>query len=158
MADNQIPFATDDISGVFHPRVKLEFGPDGTATDVSYSKALPANAGLRSDVLFVGSVSALPIHVILSASSSSTATIVAAQASAKMRVISYVLVVRATTTVTFNSSTTPLTGAMIIDTHGGIAASFNPLGHFQSGTGQPLTITTGDGAVAGHVTYIPVSV
>ena len=158
MADNQVPFATDDISGVFYPRVKPSFGADGAATDVSYAKPMPTNSGIRSDALFVGSVSAIPIHVILSASSSSTVTIVAAQTSAKCRVVSYVLVTNATGSVTFNSSTTPLTGVMIFDVRGGVAAAFNPVGHFQSGTGQPLTITTGDCKVAGHLTYIPVSV
>jgi hypothetical protein len=35
--------ATDDIGGVKHQRVKVEFGADGSATDVSTSNPLPVN-------------------------------------------------------------------------------------------------------------------
>lgn len=158
MVDNAVPFATDDISSVLHPRVKLEFGPDGTATDVSYSKPVPTNAALRTDVIYVGSVSAAPLFAIISASSSSTITIQAAQASAKMRVLSYVVNAKATTSVDFRSSTTPLTGMMELDKYGGVSSGLNQYGHFQTATGQPLIITTGAGAVAGHITYVAVSV
>ena len=159
MADNTVTtYATDDISSVHHPRVKLEFGPDGTVNDVSYSKPLPANVAMRGDALMIGSVSAAPARAILSCSSSATATVVAAQTSAQIRLISYVLVARATTSVTFGSSTTAQTGVMIFDKNSGAAAPYNPFGHVQTATGQPLTITAGDGAVAGHVTYVYVSV
>jgi hypothetical protein len=158
MADNQIPFATDDIGGVFYPRVKISEGPDGAATDVSQANPLPVQSGLRTDVIYAGSVSCAPIFAIISASSSSTITIQTAQASARMRVLSYVLNAKATTSVDFRSSTTPITGMMEFDKYGGVAAAFNPLGHFQTTTGQPLIITTGAGAVAGHITYVPVSV
>ena len=158
MADNQVPFATDDIGGVFYPRVKISEGPDGAATDVSQANPLPVQAGLRTDVLYAGSVSCTPLFAIISASSSSTITIQAAQASARMRVLSYVLNAKATTSVDFRSSTTPLTGMMEFDKYGGAAAAFCPIGHFQTATGQPLIITTGAGAVAGHIVYVPVSV
>lgn len=38
-------FAYDDVGGVMHPRAKLEFGPDGSATDVSPANPLPVVAG-----------------------------------------------------------------------------------------------------------------
>lgn len=49
MADNTIldpgaggdTIATDDIAGVKHQRVKVEFGSDGSATDVSSANPLP---------------------------------------------------------------------------------------------------------------------
>lgn len=158
MTDNTISsFATDDIGGVHYQRTKLSIGADGAATDLSYSKPAPINAGLRTDVIYVGSVSASPVFLLLSASSSSTVTIVAAQASARMRVLSYVMASNISTSVTFNSSVTPLTGVMILNKHG-FEASFSPLGHFQTGVGQPLTITTGDGKIGGHLVYVPVSV
>jgi hypothetical protein len=159
MADSIVTsFATDDVGGVHYPRVKLTQGADGEASDVSQASPLHANAAMRTDVIFAGSVSCLPVHVLLSASSSSTVTIVAAQTSARMRVLSYVLVTNATGSVTFGSSTTALTGVMIFDPRGGLVVPFNPLGHFQTATGQPLTVTTGDCRVAGHITYVPVSV
>lgn len=158
MADNAVPFATDDISGVFHPRVKIEHGPDGEATDVSQASPLPTQAGLRTDAIFNASVSCVPVFAIISASSSSTITIQAAEASARMRVLSYVLVAKATTSVDFRSSTTPLTGMMEFDSKSGVSSGLNQYGHFQTATGQPLIITTGAGAVAGHITYVKVSV
>ncbi len=159
MADNQIPFASDDIGGVIYPRVKITQGADGTNDgDVAQSNPLPVQAGLRTDVLYAGSVSCTPLFALISASSSSTITIQTAQTSAKMRVLSYVLNAKATTSVDFRSSTTPLTGMMEFDKYGGVAAAFTPIGHFQTATGQPLIITTGAGAVAGHIVYVPVSV
>jgi hypothetical protein len=158
MTDNVAPYATDDIGGVFHPRVKLEIGADGTANDVSYSEPIPVNAAQRTDVIYVGSTSAAPIFAIISASASSTITIQAAQASARMRVLSYVITSKAATSVDFRSSTTPITGMMTLDTNDVIASGLNQYGHFQTTTGQPLIITTGAGAVAGHITYVAVSV
>ena len=159
MADNTVTtYATDDISGTHYPRVKVSHGPDGEATDVSQASPMPVQAVLRADALYVGSVSATPVRVILSASSSSTITLAAAQASAQHRVLSYVLILTTTGSVQFGSSTTPLTGMMQFDAKSGVAADFNPYGHFQTGTNQPLTIITGAGAAAGHITYVPVSV
>ena len=159
MADNTVTtFATDDIGGVHYPRVKLSHGPDGAATDANQANPLPVHNALRTDSIYAGSVSCTPVMILISASASSNITLVAAQASARMRVLSYVLNAKATTSVAFNSSTTPITGVMEFDKYGGAAANFNPLGHFQTGTGQPLIIATGAGAVAGHMCYVPVSV
>lgn len=159
MADNQVPFATDDIGGVFYPRVKISHGADGAAPDdASTTKPLPVVAAQRTDVLYAGSVTCTPLFALISASSSSTITIQAAQTSAKMRVLSYVVNAKATTSVDFRSSTTPLTGMMEFDKYGGVAAAFCPVGHFETTVGQPLIITTGAGAVAGHIVYVPVSV
>lgn len=45
--------ATDDIGGVQHQRVKVEFGADGSATDVSSAAPLPAAVYALSDGGFV---------------------------------------------------------------------------------------------------------
>lgn len=157
MADNtQVTFSFDDISGVMHQRVKAEFGPDGTATDISYAKPMPSNVSLRTNAIYSASSSIAPVHVLVSASSSSTVTIVAAQAFTSFRVLSYAIVCNATTSVSFGSSVSPITGTMVFDKSGGVAPDMNPYGHFQSTGGQPLTITTGGGAIGGHLTYIPV--
>lgn len=66
MADNTVlnlgaggdTIATDDISGVKHQRVKMEFGADGSATDVSAAAPLPARLiGRGATVGSEGSVS-----------------------------------------------------------------------------------------------------
>lgn len=38
--------AADDVGGVIHQRVKVEFGADGSATDVSSSNPLPITSGI----------------------------------------------------------------------------------------------------------------
>lgn len=63
MADNTIlntgtggdTIASDDIGGVKHQRVKVEFGGDGVATDVSTANPLPVI--LKDPVLFKGRAS-----------------------------------------------------------------------------------------------------
>jgi len=40
--------ATDDIGGVKHQRVKIQYGPDGTAIDVGVSTPLPVTEGLTA--------------------------------------------------------------------------------------------------------------
>lgn len=52
MADNYVAnpavggaqFASDDIGGTHHPRVKMEHGIDGAATDVSLASPLPTRS------------------------------------------------------------------------------------------------------------------
>ena len=45
--------ATDDVGGVQHQRVKVEFGADGSATDVSAAAPLPTNTYGISDGGFI---------------------------------------------------------------------------------------------------------
>ncbi len=54
MADNVVlnsgsggeTLATDDIGGVQHQRIKIEYGVDGSATDISHTNPLPGILGL----------------------------------------------------------------------------------------------------------------
>lgn len=155
MADNAVPWAFDDIDGEIHPRVKPEHGPNGAATDVSQTSPLPVHMVQRTDAVYVGSLSTTPVHVLVSASSSTTSTIVAAQSSARVRVIDYVLNAHATTSVSFGSSTTPITGTLVIER--AAVSGLNPFGHFESGVNQPLTIINGGGGVRGHLVCLYVS-
>jgi hypothetical protein len=47
-------FATDDIGGVHHTRVKIEHGADGSATDVSTASPLPVGGGVAHDAADAG--------------------------------------------------------------------------------------------------------
>lgn len=58
MADNTLQtgtdtIATDDIGGVKHQRVKVEYGADGSATDVSSTNPLPV---MMPDLLTTGTI------------------------------------------------------------------------------------------------------
>lgn len=54
MADNVtvdgIPIAADDIGGVRHQRIKIEYGADNTATEVSPATPLPVSPDDAGDV------------------------------------------------------------------------------------------------------------
>ena len=59
MADNYaatpgvgITFAGDDIGGVMSPRIKVQWGADGTATDVSAAAPMPVDAAAAAPTLY----------------------------------------------------------------------------------------------------------
>lgn len=153
MADNP-SFAADDIGGILYPRAKMVHGADGSGTDASYNAPLPTSDQQEIALVRVAGVTAVPKFAVLSASSSTTTTIVAAVTSAKLRVLQYTLVTNATCTTSFNSSVTPLTGTMIFDKGAQAQCDY---GLFETGVGQPLTITVGDKAAGGHIVYVEVS-
>ena len=153
MADNP-SFAADDIGGVLYPRAKMVHGADGSGTDASYNAPLPTTNQQEIALMRVAGVTAAPIFALISASSSATATIAPAVTSAKLRVLQYLVVSEATTTVSFKSSTTALTGNMIFDKGGQAACNY---GLFETAVGQPLLITTGDKKLGGHCVYVEVS-
>lgn len=153
MADNP-SFAADDIGGILYPRAKMVHGADGSGTDASYNAPLPVTNQQEIALVRVSGVTAAPKFAKISASSSTTTTLVAAVTSAKLRVLQYTLVSNATCTTSFNSSTTGLTGTMIFDKGANAGCDY---GLFETGVGQPLTVTVGDSAVGGHLVYVEVS-
>lgn len=75
MADNSQPggvgdiYATDDIGGVKHQRVKVEFGADGSATDVSPAAPLPVT---MPDITATGTITATDAVVAAPAGAGAT--------------------------------------------------------------------------------------
>lgn len=71
MADNTVlnsgsggdTIATDDIAGIKHQRVKVEFGGDGVATDVSSTNPLPVQISDGTDTVAVSASNALSVEV-----------------------------------------------------------------------------------------------
>lgn len=51
-----VTFASDDLAGVQHPRVKIEIGADGTATDVSETNPVPVRLNDGSANLNIASL------------------------------------------------------------------------------------------------------
>lgn len=84
--------ATDDIGGVHHQRVKVQFGADGTATDVSSAAPLPVDLGANNDVTITsGSITAnagtnLNTSALALESGGNLATLAGAVAGAEMQV------------------------------------------------------------------------
>lgn len=152
--------ATDDIgSGVQVQRIKPVWGVDGTGTDTSVANPIPSQTTLEvSQVSSLGTI-ATPQFAVINVSSSGDTTIVALVSSKVIRVLSYVLVADGAVAAKFTSGAagTALTGAMSLAANGGVAAPFNPVGHFQTASGVALVLNLGAAVGArGHLTYVSV--
>lgn len=153
-------FAADDISSVLYPRVKPSWGADGSAVDTSVAAPLPVQSTIESNQMTAGGTVSTPAFAVISCSTDNgDHTLVSANASKKLRVLSYVLVADAAVSVRFEGGTggTALTGVMPLIANTGISSGFNPMGHFETATNTLLNLElTGTGNVFGHITYVPV--
>lgn len=148
--------ASDDIgSGVQAQRVKPVWGVDGTGTDTQVAQPLPAQTTLEtSQMSNVGTI-ITPKFASISDSSSGATAIVAADATHKIRVLSYVLVADGTTTAKFQNGSTDITGAMSLIANTGVAAPFSPVGHFETAANAALNLNLGSAVgVRGHLVYV----
>lgn len=175
MADNSVApgtgetFAFDDIGGVKFPRVKLVIGADGVNSgDVSSANLLPvsvdsmpaadattddvASADLTGIVYQAGSPNvALTVKrkSLTVAASQTDASVVAAVAAKKIRVLSLAHQCAGTaTTATYESDATVDTRLHKVPAgaNGGQVLSYNPHGWFETLVGEALIITTGTGS------------
>lgn len=152
--------AADDIGSVWHQRVKIQHGQDGSATDVSSASPLPVTApaasrtthsisvGLQTDVMMSQLTALTPKFFSETVAASDTdEELVAAVGGKKIRVLSLVSQCGATATdVTFESSTTTRIHKIPAGANGGQVLPFNPVGWFETATGASLTCTTGTGS------------
>ena len=94
--------------------------------------------------------------------SSTDSNIVTAVGGKKIRVLSFRIHAAGTATnVTFNSKPagagTAISELFACGANGGRSEAFSPVGHFESATGEGLTVTTGTGSTCGiGVTYVEV--
>lgn len=93
----------------------------------------------------------------IAASGSGTATVVAAVAGKRIRVLAvYVQATTATTSATFKSSTTAITPAVLVQGSGPIRQAFVG-GCFETAAGEALNVTAGAGGdINGFLTYVEV--
>jgi hypothetical protein len=166
--------ATDDVGGVQHQAVKVEFGTDGVATMVSSSDPLPVTApaaartthsiaaSIQTDVINEGLTLLTPKFFSETVTASDTdEELVAAVTgpSKRIRILSLVVHCAGTaTTCTFESGTATRIHKVPAGANGGQVLGFNPVGWFQTAAGSSLTVTTGTGSdteISG--TYIEVS-
>lgn len=147
--------ASDDIGGgVQAQRVKPVWGVDGTGTDTQVAQPLPVQATLESTQMSNAGTIVTPKYVSINTSASGATALVAADATKKIRVLSYVIVADAANAVKFQSATTDLTGAMSLAANGGASVPFSPVGHFETAANQALNINLGSAfGVRGHLTY-----
>lgn len=152
--------AADDVSSVFYQRVKPAWGADGTATDTQVAQPLPVQSTIESSQASNLGTIITPKYAVISVSSSGDTQLIALVTSKKIRVLSYVIVADGTVGVKFQSGAagTALTGVMSLVVNSGVAASFNPFGHFESASGVALYINLSAAiGVRGHLTYLEIA-
>jgi hypothetical protein len=152
--------ASDDIGGVQYQRVKVTWGSDGTADDASASAPLPVTAPAatrethsiaiahQSDAIMSNLTSLTPKFFTETVTASDTdESLIALVASKKLRILALVVQCGATATdVTFESSTTTRIHKVPAGAIGGQVLPFNPVGWFETASGESLTVTTGAGS------------
>lgn len=167
MADNYVAnagsggstFASDDISSVHHPRVKNEWGADGTATDVSAAAPMPVQAVLDTAAIAAAGTLLTPKFSVIDAATSGDNTLVAAVTSKKIRVLALYLVAAGTVNVRFESGAggTALSGQMNLVANTGFALPFNPVGWFETAVTTLLNLELSAAiSVDGSLVYVEV--
>ena len=164
MADNATLPATgsvvaaDDIgSGVLVQRVKPVWGADGTGTDTQVAQPLPVQTTIESTQMSNAGTIVTPKFASISVAGSGDNSIVAAVTSKKIRVLSYVIVADAAVAAKFRNGTTDVMGAASLSANGGIAAPFNPAGHFETSITTALNLNLASAVgVRGHLTYVEI--
>jgi hypothetical protein len=99
-------------------------------------------------------------YAVVNASASGSNTVVAAVANKRIRVLSYVIIAAGDVSVTWQSASTAISGAMALAANGGAAPSAGQLvpagliGQFETNQGEALTMNLSAAiAVGGHLTY-----
>lgn len=152
----------DDIGGVLIQRVKVTWGPDGTANDVDTAsgKRLPVASSHETSQIANAGAALTPKFAKIAVSSSGANTIVAAVTGKKIRVLAWDTVANAAVNFKWQSHVTPtdLTGLYYMAGQGnGVARAFNPVGYFETIAGEALDLNlSGAVAVGGVLTYVEV--
>lgn len=159
MADNVgATWASDDVGGAQHLRVKACWGADGTVNDPSVAAPVPVQASGESNQMTAGGTVVTPKFAAIAASGSGDNTIVALVSGKKIRVLNYVLVANGTVNVKWKSSTTTdKTGLAYLVANTGVASPHAPTGLFETAAGEALVLNLSAAiAVGGHLSYIEV--
>lgn len=121
---------------------------------------IPARVSVETGTVYNGSTALTPKFQKITASSSGATTIVAAVTSKKIRVIAWDVVVNAAVNFKWQSHVTPtdVTGLYYMSGQGnGVARGYNPVGYFETVSGEALDINlSGAVAVGGVLTYVEV--
>ena len=169
-------FAADEIASVLHTRVKVEFGADGSATDVSSANPLPVtalsspaaarttdsvSAALAVDRLMNNLTAVTPVSVAIDVAGSGDNTIVSAQGASNIILVHQLFLVAASAvTVRFESGAggTALTGQMQLAANSGFVLPFSPVGWFKTAANTLLNLElSGAISVDGSLTYTVVT-
>lgn len=144
--------ASKDISGAQFQKILASDPTTGDPLDPTAT----VNTAADTSVMKNGATSLTPKFAAISSTGSGDT--VALVSSKKIRVLSLYLVVAAASTVKFQSgASTDKTGAMSFGANGGISLPFNPVGWFETASGEKLNHVLGTSVgIAGGLTYIEV--
>ena len=152
-------FASDDISGIQHTRVKVEWGADGVANDSQISAPLPVQATFETTQMSSLGTIVTPKYAVITASTSGNNTLVAAVVGKKIRVLAVWLTSNGTVNAKFQSGAggTDITGLAYLVVNTGFALAYNPVGWFETGSNTLLNLNLSAAiAVGGSLVYIEV--
>lgn len=167
--------AADDIAGVLWQRIKVGWGADGVAGDVTATNPLPVTAPAAArtthsigaaqmvDAIMAGLTALTPKFAKANVAASTTDSVIVAAVTSK---VLFILAFRlhtgaGATVVTFNSkgagAGTAISESFALGANGGHSPGFSPVGHFKTNTGEGLSVTTGAGTTTGvGVVYVEV--
>lgn len=140
----------------------------GTITAITaISNALPAGTNLlgtisasaETSTVYSGTTALTPLFSVIAASSSGANTVIAAVTSKRIRVVALLLTANGAVNAKWQSHVTPtdLTGLAYLAANGGYTLPYNPLGWFQTVSGEALDINlSGAVAVGGMITYLTI--
>lgn len=122
---------------------------------VASSGGVPA----RTDVVYNGTTALTPVFARINASSSGDNTLVSAVTGKKIRVLAVCMIAAGDVTSTFESGTTSgeVFGPLDLTTNSGFTLPFNPVGWFETASGELLNLIL-DAAinVGGGLVYVEV--
>lgn len=151
--------AADDVGGVEIPRGKLVHGIDGVNDgDVALTNPLPVTAVMRTDKIGGSSTTLLtPVFLAVDVASADN-TLVAADATKKIRVLAGKLVTSGgANTLRFESAAggTALTGQMTLADDAQFDLPYCPVGHFETAANELLNLElSGATSVDGWLVYV----
>jgi hypothetical protein len=126
----------------------------------SASVVLASNYGVpfESNSIFAGTTALTPKWAAVASSSSGNNEVVALVSAKKIRVLCWIITASAAVNFKWRSASTDKTGLFYAAAAGGGAGqSFNPLGHFETASGEALNLNlSGATAVGGQVCYVEV--
>lgn len=113
---------------------------------------------LQTDALMNSLTALTPKFAVIAATSSGNTDVVAAVTSKKIRVLAYNLLVSGAASVKFQSgASTDKTGSKALAANGGLVAGFNPLGWFETVSGEKLNINSSAAVtIGGELVYVEV--
>lgn len=155
--------AADEVAGAKFQRVKIAWGADGTAGETTTSNPLPVGAVADTSAITNAGASLTPKYALANVAASTTdGSVVSAVTSKKIRVLAIAVLAGSTATnITFNTKPGGAGSAKSClfanGANGGVVLPFNPVGWFETNSGEGLSATTGAGSTTGiQVTYVEV--